>query len=291
MDLMPEGAQLHGLLFRSMILCLVVLALSKVAASEDGSASTKTDDAGNQKLAAQYLEYMKSSIQSYDITAGAESKSPLVLEPEPLLRFTNAVSGLKAGGFFVWKTEAGRPMVGAQAFLTADDLWLHEFQSLAPTVLQATREGKMIWEPKQAGVDVRPVPRAPPPAANAVQRLVQMRELARRFGASDDFEGRERPDELRLLAKPLARFGAADAETLDGALFTLAHGTDPELLIVLEALQSGQEYQWHYSLAPMTGYALKATLDDQPVWEVPWRRPPFDMKDSFYLLVHRQSGK
>ena len=36
----------------------------------------------------------------------------------------------------------------------------------------------------------------------------------------------------------------------------------------------------------MTGYALKASLDDNAVWEVPWRKPPFDPSEPFFILVH-----
>jgi hypothetical protein len=36
----------------------------------------------------------------------------------------------------------------------------------------------------------------------------------------------------------------------------------------------------------MTGYALKATLDDKPDWEVPWRKPPYDPKEPFFIRVH-----
>jgi hypothetical protein len=233
----------------------------------------------------QRLQTMKSAAKEYGFK-GSRAEGTFTVSPEPLLRFTNPVSGLQAGGFFVWSDAQGRPRAAAQVFLTADNLWLHEFQSLSPTTFTATLDGKTVWEPQQAGVEVRPLPMALAPAETAVKRLVQMRDLAKRFSASDEFEGRPKSDELRLLTKPLIRFGKEGADTLDGALFTLAHGTDPELLILLEALKADGEYRWHYSLAPMTGYALKASLDDQPVWEVPWRKGPYSIRDPFFIRVH-----
>lgn len=271
------------------ILLSLTLTSSLFAAQEKADEKTngKPDEKSNvEKLAARRLEFMKTSVKDYVFVLGPDFQSTLSIEPEPLLRFTNPVSGLQDGGFFVWKSDAGRPMVGAQVFLTSDDLWIHEFQSLAPMPFKVTRSDKTIWEPKRAGVDVKPIPDAPVPAAGAVQRLVQMRDIARRFTASDEFEGRPKSDELRLLTKPLLRFGAENSGLLDGALFVHAHGTDPELMIVLEALKSEGGYRWHYSLAPMTGYALKASLDDKPVWEVAWRKPPFDSKEPFFILVH-----
>lgn len=239
-----------------------------------------------QKLSAKRLKFMKSSVEGYESQLAPDLTSTLKVTPDPLLRFTNPVSGLQDGGFFVWQADAGRPMVGAQVFLTGDDLWIHEFQSLAPIPLKVTRDGTTIWEPNRAGVEVKSMPDAPVPAKTAVQRLVQMRQMAKRFSVSDEFEGREKSDELRLLPNPLIRFGSDGNETLDGALFAHAHGTDPELMIVLEALKTDSGYRWHYSLAPMTGYALKASLDDKAVWEVPWRKPPFDPSEPFFILVH-----
>lgn len=254
--------------------------------AEDKPDTKSVEKSATEKLAARRLEFMKNSIKDYEFLLAPDFKAKLTVVPEPLLRFTNPVSGLQDGGFFVWKSESGRPMVGAQVFLTSEDLWIHEFQSLAPVPFRVSRNDKVTWEPKRAGVEVKPVPDSPVPAAGAVQRLVQMRDIAKRFTASDEFEGRPQSDELRLLTKPLVRFGAENSDTLDGALFVHAHGTDPELMIVLEALKTEGGVRWHYSLAPMTGYALKASVDNQPVWEVAWRKPPYDPKEPFFILVH-----
>ncbi len=269
-----------------------VLVASLLAASqarpEDAPAKKPVDQTNAEKLAAKRLEFMKSSVKSYEFSVGPDFKEKLTVETEPLLRFTNPVSGLQDGGFVVWKTEAGRPMVAAQVFLTSEDLWLHEFQSLSPTPLKMVQTGKALWEPNRAGVEVKVVPDAPKPATNPVQRLTQMRDIAKRFTASDKFEGRPQSDELRLLTKPLVRFGANNTDILDGALFVHAHGTDPELMIVIEALKKStdSDHRWYYSLAPMTGYALNASLDGKPVWEVAWRQQPNDPKEPFFIRVH-----
>ena len=270
---------------RSLISIFAVVIISSVAFAEDSEA--KADEkAKAEKLAARRLEFMKTSVKDYEFVIGPDFKQGLTLNPDPLLRFTNPVSGLQDGCFVVWSSEAGRPMVGAQIFLTSEDLWIHEFQSLATVPFRVTRAGKSIWEPKSAGVERKLVPGAPQPAASAALRLTQMRDIAKRFTTSDEFEGRPKSDALRLLTKPLLRFGEDSKDTLDGALFTHAHGTDPELMILIECLKIDNEYRWYYSLAPMTGYALKVTLDDKPNWEVSWRKPPYDPKEPFFLLVH-----
>lgn len=243
----------------------------------------------SDSLAEQRLETMKSAAAAYAF--GDSKGGAFTVTPEPLLRFTNPVSGLQAGGFFVWSDAHGRPQAAAQIFLTADNLWLHEFQSLSPSTFTTTLGGSSAWEPTNPGLQRRPLPNAPPPAETAVKRLVQMRDAAKRFSATDEFEGRPKSDELRLLPKPLVRFGSAGTDTLDGALFTLAHGTDPELLILVEVVRTDREYRWHYALAPMTGYALAASLDGEPVWQVEWRKGPYSAKDPFFLRVAGKEPK
>jgi hypothetical protein len=266
------------------ILSLIALTCSAIAADESAPKDSTTAKADPQAF--RRAEFMKRAAAEYEFLVGPEYTETLVLEPEPLLRFTNPVSGLKDGGFMAWKNKDGRPMVGAQFFLTADDLWLNEFQSLATVPLRAVRDGGVKWEPARDGVEVMPVPDAPEPARTTVQRLSQMRDIAERFTASDEFEGRPKSDALRLMAKPLIRFGKDGTDTLDGALFVHAHGTDPELMIVIEAVRADSGFRWDYSLAPMTGYALKASLDEKPIWEASLREAPWNLKEPFIVLIH-----
>ena len=62
-----------------------------------------------------------------------------------------------------------------------------------------------------------------------------MRRLARQFSASvnDDKFGRQ---QLRLLSKPLYSYGKAGSQVLDGAIFAFAKGTNPEVLVLIEAV-------------------------------------------------------
>src|SRR5205807_6890138 len=112
------------------------------------------------------------------------------------------------------------------------------------------------WHPQKPGLEFKLVDDAPAPADSAVQRLTQMRAIAQKFQADDDFEGKSRW-ELRLMAKPLQRYGKPDSEILDGALFAFVHGTDPEVFVMVEARSAQGKYRWHYGLAPMTAYAVK----------------------------------
>ena len=77
-----------------------------------------------------------------------------------------------------------------------------------------------------------------------------MRELTRDFSASI---GRKvYRHELRLLTQPLYRYEHKEGQVLDGALFAFAEGTDPELLLLVEARQrKDQPAEWQYAPARM----------------------------------------
>lgn len=266
-----------------LLLLLMTLAISRVplAVAQDG--------ATKEKMLAQRLDFMKAQAGEYRFAAADSDRRELRMVPEPLLRWTNDVSGLQDGTLFLWTEKSGRPAAAAQVFLTADNIWLHEFQSLYEGPFTAQRDDKPVWEPSRAGLSFKKLEGAPAPGSTAVKRLAQMRTLAGRFTANDEFEGKSRW-ELRMLAKPLLRYADEKAELLDGAMFVLAHGTDPEVFIVLEARKVDGVYAWHYALAPMTGYALKAQLDGKEIWEVQWRKGPFKASEPFFITVYKKGA-
>jgi len=238
----------------------------------------------------QRLQFMKDSAAEYRVAEATNEDRKLTIIADPILRWTNPVSGLKDGTLFMWTNEASRPAAAAQVFLTADDLWIHEFQSLYESPFEAKRDEAAVWQPSRAGVTYAKLPDAPVPASTAVKRLSQMRTMAERFTANDEFEGKSRW-ELRMLARPLLRYSDEKADLLDGAVFTLAHGTDPEVFILLEARKVDGQYVWHYALAPMTGYALKVQLDGKEIWEIGWRKGPYKSTEPFFITVDRRAAK
>ena len=131
---------------------LFLLLLGHVQADEKPRVAEKKSDekSMSQRIASKRLEFMKTSVSKYEIAFVEDETAKLSLLPEPLLRFTNPVSGLQDGCFVLWTTEAGRPMIGAQVFLTSDNLWIHEFQSLASGPISATLDGETVWSPERA---------------------------------------------------------------------------------------------------------------------------------------------
>ena len=86
-----------------------------------------------------------------------------------------------------------------------------------------------------------------------------MRQLARRFGATETFN-KERV-ECRLIAQPIDRYQSEEEKIVDGAIFALANGTNPEIGIVLEC----DAERWRYGIIRLSSAQTTVTLDDKTV--------------------------
>lgn len=200
----------------------------------------------------------------YTVLVGQAEEQLTELEfEEPLLRYYDPLTNVPDGYFLVW-TREGRPEVCATFWvhrLRNGLRELHEFQSLSGQAIRARRGETDVWRPDAGGVEWQALLDAPPPASGAGLRLAQMRQQARRFSASiRDGTGRR---ELRLLPQPAYRYECPDEAVLDGALFIFAKGTNPELLLLLEAREMDDGSAWHYATARMTIRRIEILLDDE----------------------------
>jgi hypothetical protein len=119
------------------------------------------------------------------------------------------------------------------------------------------------------GVKFRSFTNSPEVATTERARLLQMRSLARRFTAHQFWDPNNQRFELRLLARPVHQYRDPESGLLDGAIFIFTHGTNPELLLLIEALQSRSSASWQYALVRIGSAEFHAELDGQEVWQEP----------------------
>jgi hypothetical protein len=261
---------------------LAVLCLAVSATAQATPEGQKAPDAGADRLV-----FMRESVASYELKTGGEHSRALELQAKPVFRLGRQYAeDIEDGAIFLWTGEHGRPEAAIQVFLLKrkrepQGLWLHEFTSLASAPITATRNGQLWWTPRVGGLELKPLPGAPEPAEQAAQRTRQMRSLAERFRATDDF-GSKGWSELRLLPTPIARYGKAETSLIDGALFAFVLGTDPEVFLFLEVRPGKSGVEWQYALAPMTAFAVKGSYRGDPVWELPNRLPTYDPTKPFF---------
>jgi hypothetical protein len=247
----PSGVKIMRLLLFSML----VLGLA-------GQPPQNRDAASDP---AKRLAIMKNSMAASEVRGGESGADSYRLKPEPVLRFTNTVGDSRDGSIFLWLGDADRPKAAVQVFQTRGG-WLQEWTSLSTTPLIAKMADPPDWRPTRGGIEFKPVAGAPKPADGANERLRQMHMLTRDFTARDQFRGTWQP--LRLMPKPLARYGKPGSEVVDGALFAYVITTDPEVLLMLEARQSKDGMEWQYAFAPMSTYALEGSWKEQVVWSL-----------------------
>jgi len=224
----------------------------------------------------------------YSMFAGPDATEPLKLRC--VLRWANQIRGSVDGATYIW-TDRGRPVATVCCYPWYDVI-CDNFQSLGRTPIRAERDDKIAWQPQTAGVEFQRVPDAPAPGDTATARLRQMKTLARGFRTTLLGWAPGDPDreELRLLPQPVYRYECGpEPELLDGSLFAFVQGTDPEALLMLEAVPAEsdeEQYEWQFALGRRTSGWLEVRYRDQVVWKAAkdpeWRDP----KSTYFQLSH-----
>jgi hypothetical protein len=268
---------------RIRIALMTVPLLAGVARAADEPASARID--------AKLLVLHRDEAKRWEIFVdeGRTKKADFV--SEPVYRWTNAsrASG-QIGAMFVW-TFGGRPVALGGVFSNPEAgrrIIMHEFHALGPLRLfPRLKDSSHEWLPG-AGVPLQPLPDAPNPAATALLRARQMRDLAREFTAHtvDDIGARW---QLRLLSRPLYRYDMAQDGLIDGALFAFVSdaGTDPEVALVLEAVKVGAKETWRYRTVRFSIASLTVQFKGKEIWTSPRDNSTgiFDNPDNTYGLI------
>jgi hypothetical protein len=263
---------------------VLILVVGSVAWGQSPPNPSGPEEKTEAARASQAADLARKAAEEYRIAVG---KTPLTLEPTPLLQWSNPVAGSIHGSVFIWTAE-GRPEAVASIYkwFTKFHHLGVEFHSLALGPLDAERAGQPAWFPSRAGVLLLPIPEAPTPADSPAQRLRQLRTLAKEFSASETTrEGVSR--ELRLLTQPIYRYASTDATLIDGALFAFVEGTDPEVFLLIEARRTEKGVEWQYGLARMNSIACRVAHRGREVWnqpEIPWSQV-FDHREPYTLFT------
>jgi hypothetical protein len=216
------------------------------------------------------LRYFREQAARHFIFRPGDNENPLALVGEPVLRYSSPTGPTSDAAIFVWLA-GGRPQIIVSfSVRRPGDEVIRECASFSSEPLECRIDGRTVWSPKSGGLVAQKLLDAPVPAESKVQRLTEMRNLARRFSGRR-YNWRETDVlELRLLTAPLYRFQASEQGILDGAIFSFAKGTDPEVLLLLEAVTNApDDAYWQYSLARMSSQKQVMRLDEKEIWTVP----------------------
>lgn len=263
----------------------VLFQAEKLPAKADEPVAPRNAGQSHDSDRSERMERMLRTASDYELFVGANREKKLKRRKEAILRWSNPLRATDDGAVFLW-TSVGRPAAMLSIYTYGENNVGHEFQSLAVGPLVATYHESEVWSPERGGIEFQPVPASPVPAATAALRLSQMRSLLRDFSAA---VGRDqRRHELRLMTQPLYRYGDREGEVLDGGVFAFAQGTDPEMLVLLEARRNHEKpATWHFAAARMNMGNLELKHRDIIVWTIDdWNRKR-DPREPYITFDHK----
>ena len=234
------------------------------ASGQDPAPAGKKADERPARLAE--MEFIAQAIRVVAID-DQEQQVPAVMAPKPLHRWTDPTREFSDGGLWVWRS-SGRPVavIGIELY----SYWSLEFVSLSTGRVKA-EYGRVRWTPQKGGGDFKDVPDAPRPAETEAGRLRQMSELAKRFSAREVWvNATGQHYALRLLPRPIDRYADSGSGVADGGLFIFANGTNPEILLMVEARKRGEgPPKWMFAAMPLSHAEVSLALGKQDVWTSP----------------------
>ncbi len=232
-----------------------------------GQESSTTDpEPADTKAVSPLRKLMDESVAWTELFANEQSATPMMAKV--VLRWANSTRGSE-NGMTVLYLDAGRPEAVCCIYPWEKTL-SHEFDSLSRGSLLAKRDGIVVWNPEHPGLQFQPIPNADAPAEVPTARLGQMKMLASQFSSTMLGWRANNSDRevLRMLPRPLYRYDSKRNDVLDGAVFAFVQGTDPESLLLLEAVRKGNGFEWQFAFARRTSGELEGRHRDTIVWHV-----------------------
>jgi hypothetical protein len=248
--------------------CLTGLLLVGLACAATSGIDAAPPESTDDALPAQKLDYLRDRLRLFRVGLDG-APSPFHLQDAPIFRWQNNISGAD-GAVFVW-THLGRPVLLAKTHINeGKSIYVESMAPLTGDKLVMAANGKTVWAPSEPAVIRATLKDVAAPAEGNSGRLVQMRAIARQYRFSSLW-GEENPSdwELRLLPTPLYRYSSDEAKVIDGAIFGYAQGTNPETVVVVEAVSTEEGPVWQAVPSRLTGYAVRAWHNDTQVLDVP----------------------
>lgn len=251
-----------------------------LAAAEPGDSTPAVT--GNTP-ADEVLEESRARVNDVGVYLGGEAVPAVT---DPVLRYGDPTRANKDGSMWVWGPK-GRPRTVLELYRNLAGDWVYVFNWLSGSELTAARDGDVWWTPTAPTVVFEGLEGSRPADSESL-RTTQMRAIARRIDAHEFWDPNNSRYELRLLSTPVHRYDDPDGGIIDGAVFVFANGTNPEVVLLLEAYEEEGQRQWQYGLARLGHAEMHVELDDVEVWTVPRVDPT--RRDEPYWLYYEASA-
>jgi len=220
------------------------------------------------------LEQMRALAKATDVRL-VNSDRQAQQVADPIFRYDDQPRRFVDATIWAW-TDRGRPVAfqkiealdyGEAA--TTNQLWQYCLASLTTETVMVNWPGGQKFRSQKPGVEFRAVNESPAVAEASAQRKRQARELIRTFSARifTDIKNNTQ-QEMRLLTTPLFEYSDPATKSFLGAAFGFStNGTNPDLIVLIEAREDGDKLAWHFAPARMTTGAVTLKRHDTKVWE------------------------
>jgi len=196
-----------------------------------------------------------------------DERQRLELLKQPVLRYGDLARNNDKGTVWVWQ-RSGRPQAVMELFRgDGSRVWVHAIHSLSADALDGDF-GALAphWTPPREAVQWKDLAAAQSPAGRPAARARQIKDLAQRFTAHEFWDPNNSRFELRLLVQPACKYSDPEGGLLDGALFLLCHATNPEVVLLIEAVQEDGGPKFRYALARLGHAELHVAFEGKEVW-------------------------
>lgn len=248
------------------------IALIFVLVTQQADAPVQSSEAVEDARIVDALKITTEWAEKYEFHP-AQGATAELLE-KPVLRWSNPERGSVHGNVFLWTSQKRPVAIGSlfQWFAPFTHM-SHEFHSLCESPMTVERNGRVVWE-SPAGVTLMDVANAPAVAKTAVQRQIQMRRIVQLLQAKNRQRDQVEFAELRLLTSPIYRYEKTEGVPASGALFTFVQGTDPEVVVWMEARPNEDGVmKWKIAFVAMNSVETKVLRASTEIWmseKMPW---------------------
>ena len=200
------------------------------------------------------------------VTDSGSPTDPFVLRPEPLLKYGDPARDIGSSALWVWMDGEIPGMfqkIEVNVHQGTNNKWTWCFANAASRKLECSWPDVRRDSPKVDEVVTSEIPESPEVKESSPESALALtaRQLSRKFTARDG------NDELRLLPRPLLEFKAEKQDIPYGAVFGFATGTNPSLVLIVQAEKKNGEMIWTYRPLHMTSWPVELEYDGKKIWQ------------------------
>ena len=272
---------------------IVTVALVAVAS---GVHVVRGDEADrSEKIRQTKRAVMRSFAESLEVLERtADGDRPSQRVEDCVLYFTDPVyhPEIGEGSTWIWHDQQ-RPVIIAQIYhWTPREQWVMGLYTFSNHRVVITDGEEIRREYRPTDFEPLPIPGAPPPADKRAVRRLQMKRLATRFSATEQRPARKDPDRpirpLRLLTKPIHEYSHESSSVVDGAVFAFVHGTNAQIVMLLEARRKPDDgLGWYAGFGRLSDGDNLVRFDKREFWKelAPPRPLPHDFPSNYISKI------